>query len=128
MKAAYYTGNQSFTIESVTPIAPREDEVQVNVAYCGICGTDLHIFHGAMDARVGNHRVIGHETSGRISAIGEKVQGFEIGDPVVIRPLADCGECPACQRGHNHICHNLKFLGEDPGRPKNYKFFILVLL
>ncbi|MGD8662835.1 MAG: alcohol dehydrogenase catalytic domain-containing protein [Desulfobacterales bacterium] len=113
MKAAYYTGNKTFAIESVQPIAPDEGEVQVRVAYCGICGTDLHVFHGAMDARVGSHRVIGHEMSGKIAAIGEKVQDLKIGDPVVIRPLAACGSCPACQRGHTHICQNLKFLGLD---------------
>jgi 2-desacetyl-2-hydroxyethyl bacteriochlorophyllide A dehydrogenase len=113
MKAAYYTGNQTFTIESVQPVAPGESDVQVSVAYCGICGTDLHVFHGAMDARVGTHRVIGHEMSGKITAIGEKVQDLEIGDSVVIRPLAACGACPACQRGHSHICQNLKFLGID---------------
>jgi 2-desacetyl-2-hydroxyethyl bacteriochlorophyllide A dehydrogenase len=113
MKAAYYTGNHTFTIESVQPVAPGEGEVQVGVAYCGICGTDLHVYHGAMDPRVGTHRVIGHEMSGKITAIGEKVQGLEIGDAVVIRPLAACGACPACQRGHRHICQNLKFLGLD---------------
>jgi 2-desacetyl-2-hydroxyethyl bacteriochlorophyllide A dehydrogenase len=113
MKAAYYTGNKTFAIESVQPVAPSEGEVQVSVAYCGICGTDLHVFHGAMDARVGSHRVIGHEMSGKIAAIGEKVQDLKIGDPVVIRPLAACGTCPACQRGYTHICQNLKFLGLD---------------
>jgi 2-desacetyl-2-hydroxyethyl bacteriochlorophyllide A dehydrogenase len=51
--------------------------------------------------------------SGKIAAIGEKVQDLKIGDPVVIRPLAACGSCPACQRGHTHICQNLKFLGLD---------------
>jgi 2-desacetyl-2-hydroxyethyl bacteriochlorophyllide A dehydrogenase len=66
-----------------------------------------------MDARVGTHRVIGHEMSGKITAIGEKVQDLEIGDSVVIRPLTACGACPACQRGHSHICQNLKFLGID---------------
>jgi 2-desacetyl-2-hydroxyethyl bacteriochlorophyllide A dehydrogenase len=113
MKAAYYTGNKTFAIESVQPVAPGEGEVQVRVAYCGICGTDLHVFHGAMAARVGSHRVIGHEMSGKIAAIGEKVQDLKIGDPVVIRPLAACGSCPACQRGHTHICQHLKFLGLD---------------
>lgn len=113
MKAAYYTGNKTFTIESVSPISPGKDEVQVSVAYCGVCGTDLHAFHGAIDARIGTHRVIGHEMSGKIAAIGENVQGFEIGEPVVVRPLVACGACPACDRGYAHICQNLKFLGLD---------------
>ena len=113
MKAAYYTGNNSFTIESVQPVEPGADEVQLSVSYCGICGSDLHVFHGAMDARVGTHRVIGHEMSGKITAIGDQVQGLEPGDPVVVRPLSACGHCPACQRGHAHICQNLKVLGID---------------
>ncbi len=113
MKAAYYTGNNSFTIESAQPVEPGEDEVQVSVAYCGICGSDLHVFHGAMDARVGTHRVIGHEMSGKIIALGENIQGFDPGDPVVVRPLSACGDCPACQRGHAHICQILKVLGID---------------
>jgi len=113
MRAAYYTGNKSFTIESVQPVEPGEGEVQVSVSYCGICGSDLHVFHGAMDARVGTHRVIGHEMSGKITAIGANVRGLELGDPVVVRPLSACGDCPACQRGHAHICQNLKVLGVD---------------
>jgi (R,R)-butanediol dehydrogenase / meso-butanediol dehydrogenase / diacetyl reductase len=113
MQAAYYTGNRTFSIESVSPLPPGDREVQIRVAFCGICGTDLHAFHGAMDARVGTHRIIGHEMSGRITALGAKVEGLQIGDPVVIRPLDPCGACPACRRGHAHICQNLKFLGLD---------------
>ena len=113
MKAAYYTGNKRFTMESIQPAEPGEGEVQVSVSYCGICGSDLHLFHGDMDARVGSHRVIGHEMSGRISAIGANVQGLELGDPVVVRPLSACGDCPACHRGHAHICQNLKVIGVD---------------
>lgn len=113
MKAAYYTGSKSFSVEEARPVEPQAGEVRVKVAYCGICGTDLHVYHGAMDARVGDHRVIGHESSGTIDAIGENVQGLELGDPVVIRPIVACGECPACKRGHAHICQNLKFLGLD---------------
>jgi 2-desacetyl-2-hydroxyethyl bacteriochlorophyllide A dehydrogenase len=113
MKAAYYIGNKTFTIESVVPVAPGVDEVQVSVAYCGICGTDLHAFHGAMDARIGTHRIIGHEMSGRIIALGDNVEGLKVDDPVVVRPLDPCGKCPACRRGYAHICHNLKFLGLD---------------
>ncbi len=92
---------------------PATDEVRVKVAYCGICGTDLHAFHGAMDARIGNHRVIGHEMSGTIDKVGDSVEGIEPGEAVVIRPLKPCGDCPACKRGHAHICHKLKFLGLD---------------
>lgn len=113
MKAAYYTGNQSFTIREDKPKEPQGGEVRVKIAYCGICGTDLHVYHGAMDARVTTNRVVGHECSGVVDSIGEGVDGFEIGDQVVIRPLASCGECAACKKGHTHVCQNLKFLGLD---------------
>ena len=113
MKAAFYTGNRSFSIEEAPPQPPGDNDVQVDVVFCGVCGTDMHVYHGAMDARVGHHRVIGHEMSGKIAAVGSKVGHVTEGDHVVIRPLDACGTCPACERGHAHICHSLKFLGLD---------------
>lgn len=59
-QAAVYRGNKTFTVESVTTPPPGKGEVQIDVAYCGICGTDLHIFLGHMDKRVGFDRTIGH--------------------------------------------------------------------
>jgi 2-desacetyl-2-hydroxyethyl bacteriochlorophyllide A dehydrogenase len=90
--------------------------VQIRVSHCGICGTDLHIFHGKMDRRVHMPQVMGHEMSGEIAALGAGVDGFAPGDRVTVRPLDPCGHCPACQAGHSHICQNLKFIGIDaPG-------------
>ena len=111
--AAYYTGNKQFQIETIMSKPPEADEVQIEIAYCGICGTDLHAFHGSMDARIGHHRIIGHEMSGVISSVGEDVSHLNEGDHVVVRPLDHCGECPACEAGHIHVCHKLKFLGLD---------------
>jgi len=111
--AAFYVGDRNFSIERVDTKPPGPGEVQIDVAYCGICGTDLHVYLGHMDQRVGKHRVIGHEMSGTVAAIGAGVTGFETGQAVVVRPLDHCGQCPACQRGHQHICQNLKFLGLD---------------
>jgi len=111
--AAFYRGDKSFSVEQVAPIAPSPGEVSVKIAYCGICGTDMHVFHGNMDARVGHERIIGHEMSGVVHALGEGVGGPPIGTKVVVRPLQACGDCPACTDGHDHICHNLKFLGLD---------------
>lgn len=113
MKAAYYTGDRTFKVETVQPLAPGEGEVAIDVAYCGVCGTDLHAFHGKMDARIGFHRVIGHEMSGVVQALGDGVGDIDVGEHVVIRPLVSCGACPACIAGHTHICHSLKFLGLD---------------
>ncbi len=112
-RAAFYKGNHSFSCTDVTPKAPAAGEVAIDIAYCGICGTDLHIYHGDMDGRTGDSRIIGHEMSGRVSALGAGVEGFKVGEPVVVRPLVHCGECPACKAGYQHICHKLKFLGID---------------
>ena len=111
--AAFYRGDRKFTVEEKAAQAPGPGEVAVRIAYCGICGTDLHVYHGNMDARVGFERVIGHEMSGTVEAVGEGVEGLAGGRKVVVRPLDHCGACPACAAGHRHVCHNLKFLGLD---------------
>jgi (R,R)-butanediol dehydrogenase / meso-butanediol dehydrogenase / diacetyl reductase len=68
-----------------------------------------------MDHRVRVPQVIGHEMSGTVAEIGSGVEGFQVGDPVVVRPLDTRGETPA-DRGFSHIGRNLKFLGIDtPG-------------
>ncbi|MBS8259233.1 Zn-dependent alcohol dehydrogenase [Roseibium polysiphoniae] len=112
-QAAIYRGDKTFTLEQKQVVAPGPGEVQIKVAYCGICGTDLHIYLGHMDKRVGFERTIGHEMSGTVSALGDGVSGFTIDQPIVVRPLDHCGDCPACRAGHEHICHNLKFIGID---------------
>ncbi len=113
IQAAFYRGDRTFVVEPSTSVAPGPGEVAIRTAYCGICGTDMHVFHGNMDARVGHNRVIGHEMSGVVDAIGSGVEGISVGQNVVVRPLDHCGECPACLAGHVHICHKLKFLGLD---------------
>ena len=113
MNAAIYRGDKQFTVEQKPVPVPGEGEVAVRIAFCGICGTDMHVYHGHMDARVGFERVIGHEMSGTVEAVGADIDGFAPGQPVVVRPLDHCGACPACDAGHQHVCHNLKFLGLD---------------
>jgi 2-desacetyl-2-hydroxyethyl bacteriochlorophyllide A dehydrogenase len=116
MKAAYYAGNKTIQVGESRIEAPGPGEVRLDVAYCGICGTDLHIYQGHMDQRVAMPQVVGHEMSGTVAQLGPEVGDWQVGDRVVVRPLAPCGSCPACQAGHAHICYNLKFLGIDtPG-------------
>lgn len=113
IKAVVYRGDKTFSVDEKKAIGPAKGEVQIDVVYCGICGTDLHIYLGHMDQRVGFERTIGHEMSGIISAVGEGVDGLSVGQHIVVRPLDHCGDCPACKVGHEHICHNLKFIGID---------------
>lgn len=113
INAAFYRGDKSFVVEEKPADAPQEGEVAIRIAYCGICGTDMHVYHGNMDARVGHNRILGHEMSGIVEAVGEGVDGITKGQKAVVRPLDHCGDCPACNEGHKHICHSLKFLGLD---------------
>ena len=116
MRAAYYEGHESISVGECVPLAPAGGQVQIRVSHCGICGTDLHIFHGKMDHRVKMPQVIGHEMSGELVAVGPGVAGWTTGDRVTVRPLDYCGDCPACRAGHSHICQRLKFVGIDsPG-------------
>lgn len=120
MQAAQYIGNKSFQIVEGQAIKPGPGEVRLDVGYVGICGTDMHIYHGVMDQRVNPPATIGHEISGVVAELGEGVEGFSIGEKVVVRPLDFCGDCPACDAGHSHVCHNLKFMGIDtPGAFQN---------
>ena len=116
MKAAYYHGDRKIELGDCQVQPPGPDEVRIDVAYCGVCGTDLHIYLGHMDQRITFPQVIGHEMSGTIAEVGSRVQDWQVGDPVVVRPLDSCGTCAACREGHAHICQNLNFLGIDtPG-------------
>ncbi|GHH71677.1 Zn-dependent alcohol dehydrogenase [Streptomyces sulfonofaciens] len=113
LRRVAYTGARSLAVETAgTPPLPA-GHVRIDVAYTGICGTDLHVYHGAMDARVEPPGVIGHEMSGRIAEIGPDVTGWHVGEQVTVMPLVPCGQCPACSAGHDHICHRLVFLGID---------------
>jgi 2-desacetyl-2-hydroxyethyl bacteriochlorophyllide A dehydrogenase len=111
----YYEGEGSFSLGDCAVRPPEAGEVRLDVAYCGVCGTDLHIAHGAMDQRVRPPQVIGHEMSGIVAEVGTGVDGFRIGEPVVVRPLDTRGET-AADKGFSHISAGLKFLGIDaPG-------------
>lgn len=116
MKAAFYEGHKTISTGVCTPVPPGHGEARIRVSHCGICGTDLHIYHGNMDHRVRLPQIIGHEMSGVIEGVGKGVTGWAPGDRVTVRPLNHCGDCPACHAGHSHICMNLKFIGIDsPG-------------
>ncbi|MBN3581035.1 alcohol dehydrogenase catalytic domain-containing protein [Algoriphagus aestuarii] len=120
MKATVYNGNQSFTVIEKEIDTPKSGEVRIKVAYSGVCGTDVHIYHGMMDKRVSIPQTIGHEMSGVIDEIGPDVEGFSEGEKVVVRPLDDRLVKPS-DKGFNHICENLKFIGIDsPGSMQQY--------
>lgn len=116
MRKVEYIGNRSLQVEDYVALNPLDNEVQIRVSFTGLCGTDLHIVHGSMDARVEMPLTFGHEMSGVVEKIGVDVQDIQVGDHVSVMPLVWDGECPACRAGNQHICHNLNFIGIDsPG-------------
>ncbi|MEV0531437.1 alcohol dehydrogenase catalytic domain-containing protein [Kitasatospora sp. NPDC050463] len=114
--AVRYTAARTLDTAPAEARPPGPGEVELAPAFVGICGTDLHIFHGDMDARVAAPAVLGHEMSGRVVRVGAGVEGWQAGDAVTVMPLRWDGTCPACLMGNQHVCHNLDFLGIDsPG-------------
>ncbi|WP_406047080.1 zinc-binding dehydrogenase [Kribbella sp. NBC_00889] len=121
MLAVNYVGARTMAVEEREPADLRPGEVRIAVAYVGICGTDLHVFHGDMDGRVSKPATIGHEMSGTIVDLGPGIDGWSIGDAVTVMPLVWDGTCPACRAGNEHICQHLDFIGIDsPGALQQY--------
>lgn len=120
MKALYYEGDQNFSLRETELPALLPGEVRLKMAYVGVCGTDIHIYHGKMDARVKPPQIIGHEVSGVIAEVGKDVTDWKVGDPVTVRPLYPGTEVPS-DNGFRHIGKNLKFIGIDtPGGMQEY--------
>ncbi|SFF68370.1 Threonine dehydrogenase [Salegentibacter agarivorans] len=115
MEAAYYKEKGKFISGESKELKPKKGEVRLDVAYCGVCGTDVHIYHGTMDKRVDMPQVIGHEASAVVAEIGEGVTHVKVGDKVAVRPLK-FGEPHKFDKGFPHVGKNLKFIGIDaPG-------------
>lgn len=107
MKAAVYYGKEDIRVSEVAEPGIRDDEVKVRVEYCGVCGTDLHIFHG----EGGSTDVIpplipGHEYSGVVTEVGTKVTEIKVGDRVSVDPNDMCEHCYFCKSGVKHFCPN----------------------
>ncbi|MBB5866773.1 2-desacetyl-2-hydroxyethyl bacteriochlorophyllide A dehydrogenase [Allocatelliglobosispora scoriae] len=113
MHQAIYEGDRRLRVRDVPETPPAAGEVQIDVAFTGICGTDLHILHGDMDGRVAVPAVIGHEMSGTVARLGAGVDGWAFGDPVTVLPVLNCGACATCRAGHGHVCPRLTFIGID---------------
>lgn len=122
MKAYYYEGNKKFRLGEAEIQVPSEDQVVLKIAYCGVCGSDVHMAKGEWEDRVAPlPRIIGHEASGEIVQVGDNVREWKVGDRVVVRPLESCGVCPACKSGNSNICKDVKYLGiEKDGAFQNY--------
>ncbi|SHF49840.1 2-desacetyl-2-hydroxyethyl bacteriochlorophyllide A dehydrogenase [Kaistia soli DSM 19436] len=96
-------------VDRPLPPEPGPGEAAVDIRHVGICGTDYHIFEGKHPF-LAYPRVMGHELSGVVAAVGEGV-GLAIGTPVVINPYISCGHCIACRNGKPNCCMSINVLG-----------------
>ena len=101
MPASVYVGDGALEVQSLPVPDVGPDQALVEVSHCGICGSDLHLVLERF-ARPG--AVLGHEWSGTIVALGDDVDGWEVGTPVVADDQRGCGECRACRRGRPSVC------------------------
>ena len=99
----------------VEPRAPEADEMLIRVAAAGICGTDMQIYDWAprMARRMTLPRVLGHEASGVVEALGAGVGGFSPGDHVSLESHIFCGVCRPCRLGRAHLCTDTRYPGID---------------
>jgi L-iditol 2-dehydrogenase len=110
MKQAVMTAPGRIEIRQVETPTPKPGEVLVHVRRIGVCGSDIHVYHG-LHPYTSYPVVQGHEVSGVVAALGAGVSGFELGEAVVFMPQVTCGECYPCRHGMYHICDQLKVMG-----------------
>ncbi len=97
-------------IEIPIPKISNDKEVLIKVKAAGICGSDIHIYHGTSPVAT-YPRVIGHEVVGEVIEIGNDVRKLKIGDHVTIDPVISCGDCYPCSIGRGNVCVSLKVRG-----------------
>lgn len=104
------------TLEVEEPQLNSAVEVKVKIKRVGICGSDMHIYHGTNPLAT-YPRIVGHEVAGEIIEIGSDVTRVKVGDHVVIEPITYCGECYACKSGRPNVCKEVSVFGvhEDGG-------------
>ena len=96
--------------EKPMPEAPGCGEAIVRIRAAGICGSDVHIFHGKNPFAT-YPRVIGHEAAGEVVQVGQEVANVKVGDHVAIDNVFSCGKCYACRVGRHNVCSSVKVLG-----------------
>ncbi|GAA5935372.1 2,3-butanediol dehydrogenase [Sporobolomyces koalae] len=122
MKSALFYGKHDIKVEQIPRPTPQGRQVLVKVAWCGICGTDLHEFEAGPILCPTNETphaltgtglpvCLGHEFSGIVDAVGDECNDWKVGDRVCIEAVISCHECYACKIGCNNACSKLGFVG-----------------
>jgi L-iditol 2-dehydrogenase len=114
MKTLLLSKYNHLEIAELPKPAPLPDEVLIQVAACGICGSDVHGYDGSTGRRI-PPIVMGHEAAGSVAAIGPNVTGLAEGDRVTFDSTIYCGACKHCMRGNMNLCDNRQVLGVSCG-------------
>jgi len=114
MLQAVMTAPGKIEYQEVPNPACKSDQVLIRVKNIGVCGSDIHVYHG-LHPYTSYPVVQGHEVSGITCEVGELVQGLSKGDQVVFMPQVTCGTCFPCRHGMYHICDSLKVMGFQTG-------------
>ena len=112
MQGAYFLGNHRFEVreKEIGNLGPHE--VLIKNMAAGVCGTDVHIYHGEEgSAAVTPPVILGHEYSGVVEKIGSAVTAVKIGDHVTVDPNMYCGQCAYCRAGKKQLCTNMVAVG-----------------
>ncbi len=110
MKQAVMTAPKTIEFVQVDIPSPGPGEVQINIKRIGVCGSDIHVYHG-LHPYTSYPIVQGHETAGEVTAVGAGVTSFKPGDKVTPEPQVFCGKCWPCTHGLYNICNELKVIG-----------------
>ncbi|MCC6177096.1 MAG: alcohol dehydrogenase catalytic domain-containing protein [Chloroflexi bacterium] len=110
MQRALLSAVETMVMEEVEPRQPAAGEARVAIEACGICGSDLHMYHGDHPV-LRPPLVMGHEFVGHVVGVGEGVTNVKPGDRVIGIAGRGCGECEACQEGNWNWCEQLKVIG-----------------
>ncbi|MFP4363780.1 MAG: zinc-dependent alcohol dehydrogenase [Spirochaetia bacterium] len=110
MKQAVMSAPGVIEYRNVPVPAPGDEDVLVKIQRIGVCGSDVHVYHGKHPYT--SYPVVqGHEVSGIVEAVGSEVTGIKPGDKVTIQPQVVCGTCYQCRTGRYNVCESLKVMG-----------------
>ncbi len=109
MRAVVFESPKRVALKQIPCPDPQPDQVSVKVMACGLCGTDLHLYHGDFPARY--PLVPGHEFSGVVAEVGSEVKDWRVNDRVIVDPNIACGACYFCRNGQINHCLNHQATG-----------------
>lgn len=120
MRAVRFHGREDVRLDEIDEPEAGPDDVLLSVAYNGLCGSDVHEYYeGPVAVTVDPHPltgcsapcVLGHELSGWVIDVGERVDDLPVGALVAVEPIETCGGCERCRGGRRHLCRKLAFHG-----------------